>query len=335
MPQAFVSSAMSWAAVLAVSAGLIAVLKPVLIRHLMAQPNARSSHATPTPQGAGLAVMASVLIVTAAALLLGMPAPPPSLMPVLVGAVAFTLVGALDDAHALAVSWRLLAQILIAAAITFSLPQDFRLLPDLLPVGVERALLGLGVAGFVNAINFLDGLDWMTVAQVAPMTLGVVILHGLGVVPGTIGLLALALLGAMLGFAVFNRHPAQIFLGDAGSLPIGLLLAFMLIFVAEAHLVSGLLLALYTLSEATITFFRRLAAGEPVFSAHKSHFYQRAVAQGLRVPQVTLRVFTLGLWLMVLAIVTALSRSLAIDLILLALGAIATGVVLFNLGRGR
>ncbi len=111
---------------------------------------------------------------------------------------------------------------------------------------------------------------------------------GLDVVPGPIGLLALALLGAMLGFAVFNKHPAQIFLGDAGSLPIGLLLAFMLIFVAEAHLVSGLLLALYTLSEATITFFRRLFGGEPVFSAHKSHFYQRAVAHGLRVPQVTL-----------------------------------------------
>jgi len=134
---------------------------------------------------------------------------------------------------------------------------------------------------------------------------------------------------------VFNKHPAQIFLGDAGSLPIGLLLAFMLIVVAEAHLVSGLLLALYTLSEATITFFRRLFAGEPVLSAHKTHFYQRAVAQGLRVPQVTARVFTLGLWLMVLAIVAALARSLAVDFIVLALGAGATGLVLFNLGRGR
>jgi UDP-N-acetylmuramyl pentapeptide phosphotransferase/UDP-N-acetylglucosamine-1-phosphate transferase len=340
MPQAdLVSWALSWAAVLAVSAGLsaalILVLKPLLVRHLLAHPNARSSHATPTPQGAGLAVMASVLAVGIAVLLLGMAAPPPSLVPVLVGAAVFTVIGALDDAHALAVSWRLLAQILVAAAVIFLLPQDFRLLPELLPVTVERILLVLGVVGFVNAVNFLDGLDWMTVAQVVPMTLGVVILHGLDVVPASIGLLAVILLGATLGFAVFNKHPAQIFLGDAGSLPIGLLLAFMLIVVAEAHLVSGLLLALYTLSEATITFFRRLFAGEPVLSAHKSHFYQRAVAQGLRVPQVTLRVFTLGLWLMVLAVVAALSRSLTADLILLSLGTIATGLVLFNLGRGR
>jgi len=324
---------------LAVSAGLsaalIAVLKPLLIRHLLAHPNHRTSHATPTPQGAGLAVMASVLIVATAALLLGMAAPPPSLVPVLIGAALFTVVGALDDAHALAVSWRLLAQVLIAAAVIFLLPQDFRLLPEMLPGGVERVLLVIGVVGFVNAVNFLDGLDWMTVAQVVPMTLGVVILHGLDVVPASTGLLALALLGATLGFAVFNKHPAQIFLGDAGSLPIGLLLAFMLIVVAEAHLVSGLLLALYTLSEATITFFRRLFAGEPVLSAHKTHFYQRAVAQGLRVPQVTARVFALGLWLMVLAIVAALARSLPVDFIVLALGAGATGLVLFNLGRGR
>ena len=340
MPQASpLSWALSWVAVLAVSAGLsaalILVLKPLLIRHLLAHPNARSSHATPTPQGAGLALMASVLAVSVVMLALGMAAPPPSLVPVLIGAASFTVVGALDDAHALSVSWRLLAQILVAATVIFLLPPDFRLLPDLPSESVERVLLVLGVVGFVNAVNFLDGLDWMTVAQVVPMTLGVVILHGLGVVPASIGLLALALLGATLGFAVFNKHPAQIFLGDAGSLPIGLLLAIMLIVVADAHLVSGLLLALYTLSEATITFFRRLFAGEPVLSAHKTHFYQRAVAQGLRVPQVTLRVFTLGLWLMVLAVVAALSRSLMADLVLLALGAVATGLVLFNLGRVR
>ena len=55
------------------------------------------------------------------------------------------------------------------------------------------------------------------------MTLGIVALHALGAVPASVGLLALALLGATLGFAVFNKHPAQIFLGDAGSLPIGLM----------------------------------------------------------------------------------------------------------------
>ena len=335
LPPAFVS----WAAVVAASAGLsaalILVLKPILVRHLLAHPNARSSHATATPQGAGLAVMAALIVVCAAALLLKVAAPPPSLIPVLVAAAFLTLIGGLDDAHALAVSWRFAGQTAAALLVVLLLPPDIRLLPNLLPLSVERGLMVLGVVGFVNAINFLDGLDWMTVAQVVPMTLGVAILHGLGLVPASIGLLALALLGATLGFAVFNKHPAQIFLGDAGSLPIGLLLATMLIYVAEAHLVSGLLLALYTLAEATITLGRRLINGERVLSAHKSHFYQRAVGQGLRVPQVTARVFALSLALMGLAIAAALARSLMVDFAALGLGTTATAVVLFNFKRGR
>ena len=335
LPPAFVS----WAAVVAASAGLsaalILVLKPILVRHLLAHPNARSSHATATPQGAGLAVMAALIVVCAAALLLKVAAPPPSLIPVLVAAAFLTLIGGLDDAHALAVSWRFAGQTAAAVLVVLLLPPDIRLLPNLLPLGVERGLMVLGVVGFVNAINFLDGLDWMTVAQVVPMTLGVAILHGLGVVPANIGLLALALLGATLGFAVFNKHPAQIFLGDAGSLPIGLVLATMLIYVAEAHLVSGLLLALYTLAEATITLGRRLINGERVLSAHKSHFYQRAVGQGLRVPQVTARVFALSLVLTGLAIAAALARSLMVDFAALGLGTTATAVVLFNFKRGR
>jgi UDP-N-acetylmuramyl pentapeptide phosphotransferase/UDP-N-acetylglucosamine-1-phosphate transferase len=338
MPHAFVPL-VSWGAVVAVSAalsaGLILVLRPILVRHLLAHPNARSSHATATPQGAGLALMASLVVVTVTAGALGLAPPPPSLLPALAGAVFLTVIGALDDAHALSAAWRLVGQAIAAAGIVLTLPQDFRLLPELLPFAVERALMVLGVVWFVNAVNFLDGLDWMTVAQVVPMTLGVAILHGLGLVPPAIGLLALALLGATLGFAVFNKHPARIFLGDAGSLPIGLLLATMLIYAAEAHLVTGLLLALYTLADATITLFRRMAAGEAIFSAHRSHYYQRAVAHGLRVPQVTLRVFALGFGLMGLAIAAAVARSLAVDLMALALGMAATGFVLFNLARGR
>jgi UDP-N-acetylmuramyl pentapeptide phosphotransferase/UDP-N-acetylglucosamine-1-phosphate transferase len=179
------------------------------------------------------------------------------------------------------------------------------------------------------------GLDWMTVAQVVPMTLGIAALAALGAAPATIGLLALALLGATLGFAIFNKHPAQVFLGDAGSLPIGLCLVFMLIFVAEAHLAAALLLSLYTLADPTLTLFRRIAAREQIFSAHRTHFYQRGVVRGLSVPHVTARVFMLGLVLAGLAIATVLARSLAADLLCLGLGLLATGLTLFALARGQ
>ncbi len=329
----------SWAAVVAAAAGLTAalilVLKPILVRHLLAEPNARSSHTAATPQGAGFALTAALLLVCAAALSLGAFLPPPSLLPLLLGAAVLMIVGGLDDAHALSVSWRLLIQTLVALAVVILLPLSVRLMPEFLPFVVERSLLVVGVVAFVNAINFLDGLDWMTVAQVVPMTLGVAILYALGLVPGTVGLVALALLGATLGFAAFNKHPAQIFLGDAGSLPIGLVLAYMLIYVAEAHIVSGLLLALYSVSDTALTIVRRWRKGEHVLSAHRSHFYQRAVAQGLPVPQVTARVFALCLVLMGLAIAAALARSLAFDFAAFAIGAAAVTFVLSNFTRGR
>lgn len=329
-----------WAALLvtgctALSALLILMLKPVLVRHLMAHPNPRSSHKIPTPQGAGLAVMLSVLAGSALGILLWAPEPEPSLLPILGIAAALTLLGALDDALALPASWRLIGQALAGLALALTLPQGFQLFPGLIPLLVERALIVLGTVGFVNAVNFLDGLDWMTVVQVAPMTFGIAVLSALGAVPATIGLLALALLGATLGFAIFNKHPAQIFLGDAGSLPIGLCLAFMLIFVAKADLVAALLLSLYTLADSTLTLFRRALAREPIFSAHRTHFYQRAVTAGLSVPQVTARVLLLQIQLVGLAIAAVFARSLIVDLLCLGLGLLTTGLMLFALARGR
>jgi UDP-N-acetylmuramyl pentapeptide phosphotransferase/UDP-N-acetylglucosamine-1-phosphate transferase len=318
----------------ALSALLILVLKPVLVRHLLAQPNARSSHTIATPQGGGLAVMLAVLAGAGLGLALWHP-DGPSLLPVLAAAIFLTVIGALDDAHALPVSWRLVGQTLAALVVVLSLPQGVQLLPGLLPLVVERALLVFGVVWFVNAVNFLDGIDWITVGQVVPITLGVVVLEAVGAVPATIGLLSLALLGGTLGFAVFNKHPAQIFLGDAGSLPIGLCLGVLLIYVAEAHLAAAVLMSLYTLADPTLTLFRRMAEGEQIFSAHRTHFYQQAVTQGLTVPQVTARIFLLQVLLALLAIATLVANSLAVDAVCLGLGLMATGLMLHALAKGR
>ena len=120
---------------------LILVVRPLLLRHLLAHPNDRSSHNIATPQGAGLAVMATVLVGTMLAPLLWGPLPGPPLLAVLATAVFLTLLGALDDAHALPVSWRLIGQTLAALALVFSLPQGVRLLPDLMPLVVELSLI--------------------------------------------------------------------------------------------------------------------------------------------------------------------------------------------------
>ena len=337
MPQA--QSAL-WAAVVVagcagLSALLIAILRPILMRHLLAHPNDRSSHKIATPQGAGLGVMAAVFAGCALGLVFWMHGAEPKLLGLLVAAAGLTLLGAIDDARPLSVWARLLGQILAGIVVVGALPENFRVFPDLMPAWAEDGLLVLGIVWWVNAVNFLDGLDWMMVAQVVPMTLGIIVLYALGAVPPSVGLLALALLGAVLGFAVFNKHPARIFLGDAGSLPIGLCLAFMLIVVAQSNLAAALLLSLYTLADPTITLFRRAAAKEPILSAHRTHFYQRGVTAGLSVPQVTTRIFLLCFLLAALAIVTVVADRLAVDLLCLGLGAAATALTLYALGSGR
>src|SRR5690606_23967419 len=101
---------------------------------------------------------------------------------------------------------------------------------------------------FVNLTNFMDGLDWMTVAETVPVAAGIAILGPLAGLPAEAVVTALALGGAMIGFAPFNRPMARLFLGDVGSLAVGLLLGWMLILLAaQGHLAAALLLPLYYL----------------------------------------------------------------------------------------
>jgi UDP-N-acetylmuramyl pentapeptide phosphotransferase/UDP-N-acetylglucosamine-1-phosphate transferase len=112
------------------------------------------------------------------------------------------------------------------------------------------------------------------------------------------------------------------------------LLAFVLIFVAGTNLAAALLLALYTMSDSTITLIRRAANREHIFAAHRSHYYQRAVIAGMTPPRVTARIFVLGLVLASLAVTAVILDSTIADVLLLGLGAAATAYLLYVLARG-
>src|SRR5581483_11468736 len=96
---------------------------------------------------------------------------------------------------------------------------------------LERCLLLIGGLWFVNLVNFMDGIDWITVAEAVPLTVTLAIVGFAGGLPPYATALSLALAGATAGFACFNRPVARIFLGDVGSLPIGLMLGILLLFV--------------------------------------------------------------------------------------------------------
>ncbi|HEY6258528.1 MAG TPA: glycosyl transferase [Xanthobacteraceae bacterium] len=286
---------------------LIVLLRPLLQRYALARPNARSSHREPTPQGGGIAVIAATVIVTVGSSgLLGeaSSAAAVEVFTVLAATVFIAVVGGVDDLRPLPVVPRLLLQTLAVAAVIAAMPGEAHIVPEL-PPWAERLCLLVVLAWFVNLVNFMDGIDWMTVAEVVPLTAAVILLGWIGTFAPPSTILALALLGAMLGFAPFNKPVAKLFLGDVGSLPIGLLLGWLLLQLArDGQPAAALLLPLYYLADASVTLIRRIAAGEPFWQAHRSHFYQRAGDMGFSVSEIVGRVFLTNLALGGLAFVT-------------------------------
>jgi UDP-N-acetylmuramyl pentapeptide phosphotransferase/UDP-N-acetylglucosamine-1-phosphate transferase len=309
---------------LILSLGLMVLLRPWLARYAMAQPNARSSHLRPTPQGGGIAVVIAALLVAFGAILVS-----PALLEnqggqflALTAATALLgLVGAMDDMRSLPAAARLAMQCIAVGAVIAALPAEMQIVPQL-PWSIERAGLLLAGVWFVNLVNFMDGIDWMTVAEVVPVTGAILVLGIVGTVGALPAVVAAALLGATAGFAPFNRPVAQVFLGDVGSLPIGLLLGWLLLQLAATdHLAAAFILPLYYLADATITLVRRLLRGEAIWLAHRTHFYQRATDHAFTVPQIVARVFVANLVLAGLALIAVAAHNIAVSLAMLSAGA--------------
>jgi UDP-N-acetylmuramyl pentapeptide phosphotransferase/UDP-N-acetylglucosamine-1-phosphate transferase len=327
------------AAIAAISAficvGLIVFLYPTLQRYALAKPNARSSHRQPTPQGGGIAVIAATAVATVfGVLILGAPFTAP-LGTVFGCVIVMAGVGAADDVRPLGVAPRLALQALTVLVAIYALPDDVRVV-SFLPLWLERLALFAGGVWFVNLVNFMDGIDWMTVAEVVPITGALVALGCLGALAREAIAAALALCGAMLGFAYFNRPTARLFLGDVGSLPIGLLVGWLLLLLAgTGHFTAALLLPLYYLADATLTLIRRWSNGEHVWQAHRTHYYQRATDRGLSVTEIVARVFAVNIALAVLALATVLANSLAVNVTAFVCGAALVGWLLHAFTRRR
>jgi UDP-N-acetylmuramyl pentapeptide phosphotransferase/UDP-N-acetylglucosamine-1-phosphate transferase len=320
-----------------ISAALIVLLYPWLKRYALAKPNARSSHRTPTPQGGGIAVIAGMVaaIVIALSLRSFDPGPDSPLPAIIAAAVAMACIGAVDDIRPLPVGPRLLLQAMIVAGVIYTLPEQLRIVP-LFPWWLERLLLVVGGLWFVNLVNFMDGIDWMTVAEVIPLTTSLVVLGMAQALPPYGTVVALALGGAVLGFAYFNRPVAKVFLGDVGSLPIGLLIGWLLLLIAAGgHLAAAIIMPLYYLADTTVTLMRRLIHGEPIWQAHRTHFYQLATDRGFAVVDVVARVFLVNVCLGALAVLTVILPGRVSEIAALVVSAGLVAGLIYGFARGK
>lgn len=251
-------------------------VRTTLLRHrVLDRPNHRSSHSAPTPRGGGIAVIGvlALLLLTAPAVL---PAVPTGHWLVLAGLLILAALGWIDDLKNLSPSLRLSVQAACVFVGLAALP-DGAVFQGLVPLWLDRALAALIWLWFVNLYNFMDGIDGMTGTQSAAIGIGLMVVAGVGGDGYTLAVAA-ALTGAALGFLRWNWHPARIFLGDVGSVPLGFLIGWLLLSqAANGAWDVALILPLYYLADATATLLRRLLRGDKVWQAHREHFYQQAV----------------------------------------------------------
>ena len=182
-------------AAMAVSFGLLLWLRPLLAQYALAKPNARSSHTVPTPQGGGIAIIAATILVVSTAEFFSVPPidGPLRLAVIFAATIGLALVGVTDDVRPLEALPRLVLQTAAVAAVIATFPDDMRIVP-MLPWWLDRAVVLVGGVWLVNAVNFMDGIDWMTVAEVVPVTAGLALFDLMGALPQA--LVAFALCGA-------------------------------------------------------------------------------------------------------------------------------------------
>ena len=304
----------------------VLVRRALLRRDVLDRPNERSSHARPVPRGGGIAMIGVAW--TAWLVLAATDGSLATLWPLLAAAFGLALLSFYDDLRNLPAGPRFAAHALaVALGVVVLLPPDALLFGGALPPVLDRLALGLAWLWFVELTNFMDGIDGITGVETIAVGIGtalvVLVLGSGGTAP-----YATALAGAAAGFLVLNWHPARIFLGDVGSVPLGYMLGGLLAWLScvEGLWWLVLLLPLYYWGDATTTLAMRAFRGEKVWRAHRSHAYQVAVQAGRSHAAVSGMIALLNLGLVALALGTALG--LIGPWVALAIGGVSVAAVL-------
>jgi UDP-N-acetylmuramyl pentapeptide phosphotransferase/UDP-N-acetylglucosamine-1-phosphate transferase len=303
----------------AVSAGFVGLLASKRISQgVLDMPNARSLHTRCVPRTGGVGLLAAAAVTW---LLFG----EDSYLPLLVAAAALAAVSFVDDIRGLPVGLRLAAH---AAAALFVVLAHHGTPALLVPLAV------LAIVWTTNLFNFMDGADGLAGGMAGLGFAGYAIAAHAAGDNGLAGLAAV-LSGAAAGFLLWNFNPASIFLGDAGSIPLGFLAGWL----GLAGWQSGswplwfpLLVFSPFIVDATVTLLKRLWRGERLPEAHREHYYQRLILAGWTHKRTALAAYALMAIVLVVALATRLAPSSFVA-VMLALVAVAFGVGLRTIDR--
>ncbi|HYN89659.1 MAG TPA: MraY family glycosyltransferase [Ardenticatenaceae bacterium] len=300
-----------FAAALVVAAGGTPVVRRLALHlDVVDRPNARKIHVNPIPLLGGVAIYAAVI---GTLLLFGRRIEVSQMAAILIGASWVSLFGLWDDHRGLGAAVKLLAQfgaavILIIGGVMVQLP---------LPTWLNVAITLFWVVGITNAFNLLDNMDGLSGGLGA---VAAVFFLLLAATSGQylVGTLAAAVLGGCLGFLIYNFNPARIFMGDAGSLFLGFVMAAVgikLRFPSNVPWVTWMIPILVLgvpVFDTTVVFFSRLRRGKnPLTTPGKDHISHRLVQRGWTRREAVLLLYLAGCALGAVAIFVSVADSVA------------------------
>ncbi len=255
--------------------------------NLLDIPNERSLHTQPVPRGGGLAIVVISLIGLIIIWILRPTWPWSVLFVYVSGAALIAVVSWLDDLRSLPNRVRFAVHSLSAALVILGIGYwskvNLPLLGSINLGWLGLAITFLWIVGLTNAYNFMDGIDGIVGGQAVVAGLGWIVLGWLGNQP-LVAVLGLLLASTSLGFLGHNWSPAHIFMGDVGSAFLGYTFAVLPVVMAQydpRFAFAGVLLVWPFVFDTAFTFLRRLLNRENVFTAHRSHLYQRLVITGI------------------------------------------------------
>ncbi len=207
---------------------------------------------------------------------------------------------------------RLLVQVLAV-----SLPLSFLAEPvfgGALPVWLDRvAAIGLWI-WFINLFNAMDGIDGLAAGEMICISGGLVLLASLlGAFPSPLSSYSMVAATAGCGFFWWSRYPAKVALGEAGNVPIGFLMGYLLLLaILAGYGYAAAILPAYYLADSTVTLIRQAWRGNNIFRARTEHYYQQAVRRGRHQGAVVRYILGINLLLILLATLSVLDPEIAI-----------------------
>lgn len=246
-------------------------------RSMLDVPNSRSAHSVPIPRLGGLAIFLGTL----AGVMMQFWQLDRTFVLLACGAILITAIGLLDDLRSLGAGVKLAVQVIAAAigavavqpTILFDLPGLRWELGSFLSIVTSVFFIVV----FVNAFNFIDGLDGFSTGIAVVICLTIL---GFGV--GASEPMVIALVGALVGFLVWNINPASMFMGDSGSLLIGYVIALGALDTGQGlvSIVPLLIIMSPILFDVVLTIAVRAWHGKSVTEAHSEHLYQQLMHKG-------------------------------------------------------